>query len=198
MSTKDDLFEIADRQQGFFTSQQAEKVGIHRSHFHRKIEAGEWVKELRGVYRLAHYPITNRPELVLWSLWSRNRDGVSQGIWSYDTALDIHELSDIMPSKMHMTVPKRFRKGIQIPQVLHLHFADLEKADFEVHQGFCVTTPIKTLVDVIEEGSLSDELIIQAIRDALKKGLISHRKLTEISTGQTNSKLRKILNEFAF
>ena len=198
MSTKDDLFEIADRQQGFFTSQQAEKVGIHRTHFHRKIESGEWVKELRGIYRLAHYPITNRPELVLWSLWSRNKDGVPQGIWSYDTALDIYELSDIMPSKMHMTVPKRFRKGIQIPQMLHLHFADLEEADFEVHQGFCVTTPIKTLVDVTEEGSLSDELIIQAIRDALKKGLISRRKLTEVSTEQTNSKLRKILNEFAF
>jgi hypothetical protein len=44
---------------------------------------------------------------------------------SHDTALSLHELSDIMTSKLHMTVPKHFRRNSLIPEVLLLHRADL-------------------------------------------------------------------------
>src|SRR6185295_9149448 len=108
MSNRSKLFDIADSQQGYFTSKQAEECGIPRSHFGRKLRSGEWVKEQRGIYRLAYYPIPDRPELVLWALWSRDRQGVPQGVWSHETALDIHDLSDVMPAKMHMTVPTHF------------------------------------------------------------------------------------------
>src|SRR5215204_1717827 len=101
MDNKHQLFEMADRQQGYFTNAQAEQCGFSRTNFHRYLSNGEWVKEGRGIYRLTQYPITNRPELVLWSLWSRNKSGAAQGVWSYETALDIYELSDVMPAKMH-------------------------------------------------------------------------------------------------
>src|SRR5688572_4936181 len=107
-NSRDRLFEVADRQQGFFTSQQAENCGFHRSHFRRFLDSGEWVKEIRGIYRLSRYPILDRPELVLWTLWSRNKQGESQGVWSHETALDIYEITDVMPAKMHMTVPTEF------------------------------------------------------------------------------------------
>ena len=38
------------------------------------------------------------------------------------TALDIHELSDVMPAKMHMTVPLNFRRRIETPKVLCLYY----------------------------------------------------------------------------
>ena len=80
MSKKDLLFLIAERQQGYFTNLQAEKCGFPPSDFHRYLISKEWIKELHGIYRLAHYPMTDRPELVLWSLWSRNKTGQVRGV----------------------------------------------------------------------------------------------------------------------
>ena len=179
MSNQDNLFEIADRQQGYFTSQQAEGCGFSRSNFHFKLQSGEWVKEQRGIYRIARYPISERPELVLWTLWSRDKKGTPQGVWSHETALDIHELSDMMPAKMHMSVPMRFRKRIEIPKILRLHFAELTESNIETRQGFKVTTPLQTLIDVIDEETVPQEHVIQAIREALQRGLISRQNLIQ-------------------
>lgn len=196
MSKKDDLFEIADRQQGYFTTQQAVKCGYSRTNFHRFLASREWVKEQRGIYRLAHYPVTSHPDLVLWSLWSCNLKGEVQGIWSHETALEIHELSDTMPAKMHMTVPKRFRKWTAIPKNLVLHFADLPKAEVIAQQGYLVTTPLRTIVDIAEEGKLSVDLIVQAIQDALRIGLISRKELHEIAACKVGSKLMRLLDDY--
>mgnify|MGYP000526542922 FL=1 len=119
-----------------------------------------------------------------------------QGIWSYATALEIHELSDAMPAKMHMTVPKHFRKWTAIPKNLVLHFTDLPKAEVIAQQGYLVTTPLRTIADIAEEGKLSLDLIVQAIQDALRKGLISRKELHEIATCKTGSKLMRILNDY--
>jgi len=189
MNNRDRLFEIADRQQGYFTSQQATKCGYSRTNFHRHITSGEWIKEQRGIYRLVHYPITSHPDLVLWSLWSRNIKGKVQGVWSHETALEIHELSDVMPAKMHMTVPKKFRKWTNIPKNLVLYFADLSDIDIITQQGYLVTKPLKTIIDIIKEGKLSEDLIVQAIRDALQKGLVSHKELNEVISYKTDAKL---------
>jgi predicted transcriptional regulator of viral defense system len=192
MSNKNLLFKIADSQQGYFTSQQAEEIGFPRSNFHRYLQSGEWIKELRGIYRLAHYPVTDRPELVLWSLWSRNRQGEVQGAWSYETALDIYELSDVMPAKMHMTVPKHYRKGTKIPQGLVLYFEDLQKSDVQTQQGYFVTTPLRTILDIVEKSHLSPDLIAQAIREGLKKGLLSYKELKDTQS----IKIMEFLDEY--
>ena len=83
-----------------------------------------------------------------------------------------------MPAKMHMSVPMRFRKKIEIPKILCLHFADLTESSIETRQGFKVTTPLQTLIDVIDEGT--EEQVIQAIRKALQRGLISRQNLVQI------------------
>jgi predicted transcriptional regulator of viral defense system len=190
MGKKNDLFEIADRQQGYFTAQQAESCGFSRSNFHLKLRSGDWIKEQRGIYRLAHYPVTDRHELVLWTLWSRDKKGTPQGVWSHETALDFHNLSDIMPAKMHLSVPLWFRKQIKIPKNLCLHFVELADSDIETHQGFKVTTPLRTLVDIINERTAPQEQVVLAIREALQRGLISRQELTK------NPELLRYKNEY--
>ncbi|MFN0065340.1 MAG: type IV toxin-antitoxin system AbiEi family antitoxin domain-containing protein [Chlamydiales bacterium] len=194
MGNKDQLFQIADSQQGYFTSAQAIECGYSRTNFHRYITSGEWIKEQRGIYRLTHYPITSHPDLVIWGLWTRNMNGKIQGVWSHGTALELYELSDVMPAKMHLTVPKKFRKWTARPQHLILHFADLKGNDLVEQQGYLVTTPLKTIIDVVEEGKLSEDLLLQAIRDALQKGLLSRKDLKEAAI--TNTNLSRILNEY--
>lgn len=52
---------------------------------------------------------------------SRNQEKYThepQGVYSHQTALTLHELTDVMPSRLHMTVPKTFRRGATIPKGL--------------------------------------------------------------------------------
>ncbi len=173
LGCRDRLFEVADRQQGYFTSKQAEECGYYRSHFRRFLESGEWIKEQRGIYRLSRYPIQERPELILWTIWSRNKHGEPQGVWSHETALDIYELTDVMPAKMHMTVPKNFRRFQSIPEVLALHYQDLSSEDVEIRQGYRITKPLKTMIDVVNDQSISLEQVQIGVQQAIKKGLFS-------------------------
>ncbi len=168
------LLQITESQQGYFTSRQAEECGFSPPNFHRKLESGKWSKELRGIYRIANYPTTSRPELALWALWSADKQGKPQGVWSHETALEIHNLSDVAPAKLHMSVPKSFRKSTEIPKNLCLHFVDeIPQSDIETRQGYCVTTPLRTLSDIIQEGKTQPEQIERAILDlAIQKSLI--------------------------
>ena len=168
-----ELFEIAESQQGYFTFQQAIAAGFSDKNHAYHIKTGEWIKTYRGVYRLAKYPVGEREELVLWFLWSRNRSSVPQGVYSHYTALDLYELSDYMPSKLHMTVPVGFRRMAKIPEILVLHRQKLCADEIVMKQGYKVTVPLRTLIDVIEEGVLAEDLLVQAVQDAKKKGLIT-------------------------
>ncbi|MFQ5561636.1 MAG: type IV toxin-antitoxin system AbiEi family antitoxin domain-containing protein, partial [Nitrospinota bacterium] len=134
------LYEIIEAQQGFFTTKQAIAAGyVEKTHSYH-VRVGNWIREYRGIYRLVNFPSSEEADLVLWSLWSRNRQDVTQGVYSHETALSIHDLSDLMPSKLHMTVPKSFRRNSKIPEVLILHRAHFKENDIESRQGFRVTT----------------------------------------------------------
>ncbi len=175
MNKENRLLQIAEGQQGYFTSRQAEECGFSRTNFHRKLLSGKWYKEeIQGIYRLANYPSTSRPELAFWTLWSVDKKGNPQGIWSHETALNIHGLSDVAPAKLHMSVPRGFRKRTEIPNNLCLHFVDeIPENDIETRQGYRVTKPLRTLADVIQEGTTQNEQIELAILDlAIQKSLI--------------------------
>ncbi len=197
MGNQNQLFEIADRQQGFFTAKQAEECGYSRSNFHLRLSSGEWTQEGRGIYRLGRYPVTDRPELVLWSLWSRNLMDIPQGVWSHETALDIHELSDVMPAKMHMTVPLNFRRRIETPKVLCLHYAILEQSEIEERQGYRVTTPFRTLIDAVAAGTVADNFIAQAMHQALERGLVNEEELKALENTHSDiyQKIKRLFDE---
>src|SRR5713226_2847690 len=129
------LYEIAEGQQGFFTTKQAKAVGFAENTHPYHVQVGNWIREYRGIYRLANFPQSERPDLMLWSLWSRNRAEAVQGVYSHATALSIYDLSDLMPEKLHMTVPTGFRRNSRIPRVLVLHYDDLPERDSEVVRG---------------------------------------------------------------
>jgi len=195
MSKEDELFEIADRQQGYFTAAQAKECGYYDSHFKRYISSGEWVKMGRGLYRLSRYPLSDRPDLIEWSLWSRNKQGEVQGVWSHETALDLYELCDIMPAKLHLTVPYNFRKSISIPLILKLYCADLDDKDWTEQQGYRVTTPIKTLLDLAETRQISDDLLKQAVVEGRKRGILPKHLIESLPRNKAGNFLKKLYDE---
>jgi predicted transcriptional regulator of viral defense system len=174
--TERSLLTIASGQGGYFTAAQALSVGYtyRQQHFHR--ERGNWLLIDRGLFRLRDYPSSPHEDLIRWAFWSRARDGTIQAAVSHESALAFHDLGDVMPAKLHLTVPKGFRK--RAPGACILHYGDLAEQDIERHEGFLMTTPFRTIKDVAES-PLSPEHLIKALREALSRGLIRRKQLEE-------------------
>ena len=136
-----------------------------------------------------HRPLPARPDLMIWQLWSRNRQDQPQGVFSHATALTLHDLSDAMPAKLDMTVPPGFQRMAPIPGVLRLHRARMAARDVETIDGVRVTTPLRTLIDVMVDADLAPELQTQAIGEALGRGLILRRQI-EHATVSTRARQR--------
>ena len=186
------LFTIASDQHGFFTTKQAEAAGFQRQSHYYHVQTGDWIREHRGIYRLAHFPSAERPDLIRFWLWSRNREDVPQGVYSHETALSLHELSDMMPAKLHMTVPKTFRRMAPTPRAIVLHRGNLDPADIEMLNGVPVTTPFRTVLDLLRERRVSQDVLVQALREALHRGTITQRSIRRTSVPE---ELRKEFNE---
>jgi Transcriptional regulator, AbiEi antitoxin len=186
------LFDFAEQQQGFFTTKQAKAAGFAENTHPYHVQAGNWVREHRGIYRLALYPAADRPDLVLWSLWSRNRNEEVEGVYSYQTALSMYDLSDLNPAKLHMTVPADFRRNSEIPGILVLHYADLPESDVQTGSGFKFTRPLRTILDLIESCTVERNFIRQALRQAVDRGLITRQ---QIRSAQLSGPARKIVQQ---
>jgi predicted transcriptional regulator of viral defense system len=186
------LFEIAEQQQGFFTTKQAKAAGFAENTHPYHVQVGNWIREHRGIYRLALFPSADRPDLVLWALWSRNRNEEVEGVYSHHTALSLYDLSDLNPAKLHMTVPRHFRRNSEIPSILVLHYADLLESDVTAAQGFKFTRPLRTIVDLIDAGTVEHRFIRQAVRQAVNRGLITRQQIRNM---RMNEPARKIVEE---
>jgi predicted transcriptional regulator of viral defense system len=89
---------------------------------------------------------------------------------SHITALELHHLSDVLPTRIHLTVPRSFRKTVPTGAVLHK--AALEGNDIQEWTGFRVTSPQRTLLDVATDHSISEEQLDRAVKEAVERGLV--------------------------
>jgi predicted transcriptional regulator of viral defense system len=174
------LFEIAESQQGFFTAKQAKAAGFAENTHPYHVQVGNWIRDHRGIYRLALFPPAEHPDLVKWALWSQNRDEEMEGVYSHQTALSLHELSDLNPARLHMTVPSHFRRNSEIPAILVLHYAELPAGDIQTAQGFKYTRPLRTIIDLIEADTVERTFLRQALRQALHRGLITRSEVKRV------------------
>jgi predicted transcriptional regulator of viral defense system len=146
---------VAD-QGGYFTAQQAKTSGYSYRAQHYQTSVGEWERVACGIYRLSSFPAPVRGDLIIFMLKSHNRAGEPQAVVSHDSAFAIHELGDIDPAAIHVTVPARFRK--RVPAGVVLHVARLDFQDWEEREGYRVITPLRTLVDAADD-ALSQEIL---------------------------------------
>jgi predicted transcriptional regulator of viral defense system len=191
------LYEIAQSQQGFFTAKQAIRSGFAEKTHSYHVHAGNWIREHRGIYRLADFPTAERPDLMLWYLWSQNRQEVPEGTYSHETALSLHELSDIMPSKIHMTVPKVFRRNSEIPEILILHRADLEANEAQEMHGVRVTRALRTIVDLLRAGHMDRTQLKRAVDEAIRRGLIRRGEIERMPHNTWQRSIRGMAEQSA-
>lgn len=172
------LYAQAAEQEGLFTTKQAAQAGYSAQLLIHHVRAGNIVRLRRGIYRLVHYPVGEHEELVSTWLWSER-----EGVLSHRTALSLHGLSDVLPAEIELTVPSAWRRRrLRRPGGLELHFADLEPGDRAWFGPVPVTTPLRTLRDCAE-GALSPEHLIEAARQALRRGLVERSQLRALEPG---------------
>ncbi|MEI6075585.1 MAG: hypothetical protein WCS94_08435 [Verrucomicrobiota bacterium] len=176
----DMVFAIAEGQQGYFTSKQAADAGYRLGSQAHHVKSGNWVRVERGICRLAHFPQSPEEQLVIYALWSRNRSGKPEGVYSHQTALSIHDLSDVNPVKLHMTVPATFRRTAKTPNVLVLHRSSLNEKDIEHRHGFAITRPLRTIADLAVVESVSRDIVQQALIEGRRRGVITGREISEL------------------
>lgn len=191
------LHETAQSQQGFFTTKQAIRAGFSEKTHSYHVNAGNWIREHRGIYRLADFPTPERPDLMLWYLWSQDRQEIPEGTYSYDTALSLHELSDIMPSKLHMTVPKEFRRNSRIPEILVLHRANLDPSEVQEVHGVRVTRALRTIMDLLRSGHVDRSQLKLAVDEAIRRGLIARREIDRMPHDKLQRSLRELAGQSA-
>lgn len=161
------LHELAVEQYGYVTAADARRFGIDVHRLVRMAATGLVERVGWGLYRFPDIPATALDQLMEATLWPRE-----QGVLSHDTALDLYELSDVNPSKIHVTVPKRLRLRRRQPAVYEIHRRDLREADATVHENLRVVTPRQAIEDGISR-ELGPELIGQAIMAARRRAMIT-------------------------
>jgi predicted transcriptional regulator of viral defense system len=171
-----ELFSVAQAYSGYFTTAQAAKAGYSLPLLHKYLVNGRVLHVRRGIYRLVHFPASEHEDLVVLSLWA-DQDGV----FSHETALALHDLSDVLPSKVHITVPASWRhRRLRVPSGLVLHYDDIAAVDRVGFSAVQITTPIRTLRDCLE-ANVAPELMRQAIGQARRRGLISEEDGSELN-----------------
>jgi hypothetical protein len=168
------LFAKALEQGGYFTAKQAQQAGYDYPHLDYHVGSGNFERVDHGLYRFASLPPGEHDQLIRLSLWSRNRNDEPQAVVSHESALVLHELTELLPNVVHLTVRPKFRK--EPPEGCVLHKARLAPEDIEERTGFRLTTPLRSLLDVAA-GGISQEQLEKATVEALRRGLVRRIKL---------------------
>lgn len=164
----DALYRTAEAQSGYFTARQARAAGYSSPLLRKHVVSGRFAHVRRGIYRLVYFPIMENEEFVVLWLWS-NRAGVL----SHDTALSLHGLSDILPTRAHLTLPTQWaRRRLKLPDGVHAYYDDLDATDRHWSGVVPITSPARTLQDCLD-AHVQPDLLEQAIDEAFHRGLIS-------------------------
>jgi len=176
----DQLYEQAEAQAGYFDTQQALGAGFSAPLLTHHAQSGRIRRVLRGVFRLSHFPRSEHENLVTFWLWSHQK-----GVFSHETALMLHGLSDAMPSRLDMTLPAEWRtRRLKIPEELIVHYADVPPTDRTWLGPVPLTTPARAILDCQREGA-PREIVDLAFRQISHRGLLAPRDLRALRRSLT-------------
>lgn len=164
------LYETASVQDGHFTTAQAQAAGYSLPLLAKYLKNGKVTRIMRGIYRLVHFPPQEAEDLTVYWLWSHH-----EGVFSRETALSLHQLSDVLPARVHLTLPLSWQgRRLKVPSVLILAYADIPVADRSWFGAVPVTKPARTINDCAA-AYVAPDFIMQAIDEGLHRGLF-HRE----------------------
>ncbi len=158
------ILKMAKENNGIVTSAMVDREEISRGNLKYLVDSGQIVKSTRGVYTL--------PEI--WEDEFMNlQHRFKRGIFSHETALFLHDLSDRTPNYFHMTFQSNYnlagarKEKIRCTQVIE-DFYELGVMTVNSPGGnkIRVYNKERTLCDILRPRSQMD---IQIVTDAFKR-----------------------------
>lgn len=161
------ILAVAAEQHGLIRTREVRELGIDPRRLNDYARRGLAAHVGHGLYRINLVPRDRMDEFAQAVAWPDGR-----GTLSFETALDLHELCDINPNHIDITVPRAYRTHRSVPARYRLHRADLTDDDRTWLRGAPIVTPARAIADGIELG-LRPTLIEQAIDTATRQALIT-------------------------
>jgi len=170
------LDRLAYAQEGYFTAAQAAELGFSAQLLGHHARVGRFERVRRGLYRLRDYPVAEHEEIRAAWLPMRER-----AVVSHESALELHGLSDVVPDRVHLTVPRTDR-GARVPSRVALHTTATPPAGSDVvrRAGVAVTSPARSIVDAVAAGSAPEQIQV-AIEQALRQGMTTPSQLRRLA-----------------
>jgi len=160
------LFDVASGQMGYFTTAQARDHGFRGNLLTYHVKTGRFLRAYRGVYRFRDFPSSPREEVM--AAWLAI--GKDKAVVSHESALDLLELSDVIPNAVHLTVPRSVRNLPSIHGVkIHTTVRPYEPRDLRSWDGMRHTSAERTILDAAEVG-VDIVQVHKAIQDAVSRG----------------------------
>lgn len=157
---------VAVENGGYVTPALLEPYGVPAVELRKMVARGTLTSAGRGIYRVPVLPPDRFDEFILAGLWANGRGAIS-----HDSALVVHDLCDINPARVHLTIPRSYRISRAGGEHYTLHRADLGQQDITRLDGVSVTTIRRTLTDSVD--NVPAYLVRQAIANAHERGAIS-------------------------
>jgi predicted transcriptional regulator of viral defense system len=162
-----ELLAVANGQYGYVTAEDAREQGVDPAQLRLMHHRGLLERVAHGIYRFPTVPVTPLDQYMEAVLWTR-----TDAVLSHETALDLHDLCDVNPARIHLTVPAGYRLRRELPAAYQLHRRNLEADDVTRHEGIPVVTVRRAILDGIEV-ALGGHLIDQAVETARRRGLLA-------------------------
>lgn len=178
------LAEVSESQWGMVTSAQAHARGVSHMNLTRLTESGDLVRLAHGVYRDAGAPGSEYEELrSAWLAaeptrlaWDRLQEKPGSVIVSGESAATVHGIGNLRAMRNEFTT--RSRKQTQRPDV-HYRTRMLSSDDVTVREGLPVTTPERTIADLVEQRTQFDH-VGEVLLDAARKSRLDMDRLVEL------------------
>jgi predicted transcriptional regulator of viral defense system len=159
------IMDVAVDNGGYVTPTLMETHSVPAVELRKMVSRGVLTSAAHGVYRVPSLPIDSYDEFILARLWAKGR-----GVVSHDSALLVHELCDINPNKIHITIPHDYRIAKAGAECYAIHRADLDPNETTRVGAVTLTTIMRTLTDSLD--SVPGYLVRQAIETARAQGSI--------------------------
>lgn len=148
MSIRDLLIERAAEQHGYITTRDARDLGVDPTQLRLIAARGRLERVARGVYRVPILPRTRHDELAEAVAWTLGR-----GVISDESALVLYGVSDVSPSRVHLTVSRDNHPRGAGGELYRIHRRRLASDEIAEHDNLPVTTVGRTIVDCLRGGT---------------------------------------------
>jgi predicted transcriptional regulator of viral defense system len=167
--------DFAADQNGFITFDDMRRLGEDPALLRHWVLRKKIRRVGHGIYRFRHIPENPLDKFMLATLWPSGR-----GVLSHDTALELHELCDINPDKIHLAVPPGYRPRRQGGEHYVIHHETLGESDVTWHEGIRIVTPEIAIRQALDT-AVPIHLVRQAIDTSRRLGRVPRKALDALS-----------------